>query len=100
MKIGLPLVENKVKPLARSVWMSLGVRAAASGTDRTIQKKIHKSGTTVLIILNKEMEDIMKIVKALEDSSLIIKCSSKIIKNEAKEQKGGFLTILLGRRER
>ena len=45
---------------------------------------------------NKEMEDIMKIVKSLEESELLIKGISETIKSEAKEQKGGFLPMLLG----
>ena len=42
------------------------------------------------------MNDIMKIVKSLEDSGLLIKGVSGTIKNDAKEQKGGFLSMLLG----
>ena len=42
------------------------------------------------------MEDIMRIVKSLEESGLLVKGISETIKNEAKEQKGGFLPILLG----
>ena len=53
------------------------------------------SGVTTLIILNEEMNDIMEIVKSLEESGLLIKGVSKTIKNEAKEQKEGFLGILL-----
>ena len=55
-----------------------------------------RSGFTTLIISNEEMNDIMKIVKSLEDSGLLIKEVNKAIKNEAKEQKGGFMGILLG----
>ena len=58
--------------------------------------KRKSSGTTALIISNEEMEDTMKIVKSLEESGLLIKGISEIIKNEAKEQKSGFLQILLG----
>ena len=54
------------------------------------------SGTTTLTISNEEMNDVMKIVKSLEESSLLIKDVSQTIKNEAKEQKGGFLGMLLG----
>ena len=54
------------------------------------------SGFTTLIVSNNEMEDIMKLVKSLEDSALLIKCVSKTVKNEAKEQKGEFVLILLG----
>ena len=53
-------------------------------------------GTTTLIISNEEMNDIIKIVKSLEKSGLLIKGVRKSIKNEAKEQKGRFLSMLLG----
>ena len=49
-----------------------------------------------LVILNEEMEDIMKAIKPLEESGLLIKGASETIENEAKEQKGGFIGILLG----
>ena len=54
------------------------------------------SGRTTLIISNEEMNDIMKIIKSLEESALSIKGVSKTVKNESKKQKGGFLSILLG----
>ena len=54
------------------------------------------SGTTSLIILNEEMNDIMKISKSLEESCLFIKGVRETIKNEAKEQKGWFIRMLLG----
>ena len=56
----------------------------------------HLANRTTLIILNEEMNDIMKIVKSLEESGLLIKGASEAIKNEAKEQKGGFVEMLLG----
>ena len=59
-------------------------------------KKILGSGTTTLVISNEEMNDIMKIVQALEDSNILLKGVSGTIKNETKEQKGGFLSMLLG----
>ena len=55
-----------------------------------------ESGVTTSIISNEEMNDIMKIIKSLEQTGLLTKGISKIIKNEAKEQKGGFLGMLLG----
>ena len=61
-----------------------------------LKKKIHGSGITTLIISNEEMNDIMKIVQALEDSNILLKGVTKTIKNETKEQKGGFLSMLLG----
>ena len=59
-------------------------------------KKKHGSGNTTLIIYNEEMNDIMKIVQALEDSNILLKGVINTIKNETKEQKGRFLSMLLG----
>ena len=89
-------MKNVLTPLAKSVLIPLGLTAAASATDAAIQKKIYGSGATELIISNEEMEDIMKIVKLLQESELLIKWISETIKNETKEQKGGFLAMLLG----
>ena len=75
---------------------SLGITAAALATDAGIQKKTHCSGVTTLIISNEEMSDIMKIVQALQDSNISLKGVSERIENETKEQKGGFLGMLLG----
>ena len=90
LKIGFPLIGNVLKALAKSVLISLGLTAASSATDAAIHKKIFGSGITTLMISNEEMNDIMKIVKSLEESGLLIKGVSERIKNEAKEQKGGF----------
>ena len=60
------------------------------------KKKIHGSGTTTLIILYEEMNDIMKIVQALKDSNILFKGVTNTIKNETKELKGGFFRMLLG----
>ena len=54
-----------------------------------------RSGTITFIILNKKMNDVMKVVKLFRSSGLLIKGFSQTIKNEAKEQKGGFLGMLL-----
>ena len=94
-KLAGPLMKVAI-PLAKNVLAPLGITAAASAIDAGIQKKIHGSGTTTLIISNKEMNDIMKIVQALEDSNILLKGVTKTIKNETKEQKGGFLSMLLG----
>ena len=59
-------------------------------------KKISGSGSTTLIISNEKMNDIMKIVQALEDSNILLIGVTKTIENETKEQKGGFLSMLLG----
>ena len=91
----MPLIGNVLIPLAKSVLIPLGLTAAASATDAAIHEKIFGSGFATLIISNEEMEDIMKIVKSLEDSGLLIKGVCEPIKNEAKEQKEGFLSMLL-----
>ena len=71
LKTGIPLIKNVIKPLAKSVLIPLGLTAAASAADAGIHKKIVGSGnTTTLIISNNEMEDIIKIVKSLQDSGL------------------------------
>ena len=82
-------------PLAKTVLAPLETTAAASAIDAGIKKKPkkHGSGKTTLIISNEEMNDIMKIVQALEDSNILLKAVTKTIKNETKEQKGGFYVI-------
>ena len=105
LKTGLPLIKKVMKPLAKSVLISLELTAAALAVG--IHKKISGSGhrpsssslhnnTTTLIISNDEMEDIIKIVKSLEDYGLLLKGVSESVQNESKEQKGGFLSMLLG----
>ena len=71
LKTGLPLIKSVIKPLAKSVLIPLGLTAAGSAADAGIHKKILGSGNnTILIISNDEMDDILKIVKSLEDSGL------------------------------
>ena len=72
-------MKNVLKPLAKSVLIPLGLTASASVTDAAIHKKIFGSGVTTLIISNEEMNDIMKIVKPLEESGLLIKGISQTI---------------------
>ena len=95
LKTELALMKNVLKPLAKIVLILLALTAAAAATDAAIHKKMLGSGTTTLINSNEEMTVIMKIVKPLEESSLLRNDVSKTIKNEAKEQKGGFLGMLL-----
>ena len=87
MKVALPLAKNVLAPL--------GLTAAMSANDGSIQKKIHGLGVK-LIIEQDDMNDIMKIIEALENSGILLKGVSKTIENETKEQKGGFLSMLLG----
>ena len=97
LKTGLPLMKSVIKPLAKSVLIPLGLTAAASAADAGIHKKILGSGnSTTLIISNDEMDDIFKIVKSLENSGLLLKGVSETIQHAAKEQRGGFLSMLLG----
>ena len=71
---------------------------AASAADAGIHKKIlgsgHNNNTT--IISNDEIGDIIKTVKDLEDSGLLLKGVAETVQNEVKEQKGGFISMLLG----
>ena len=78
MKVAMPLAKNVLAPL--------GLSAAMSAID----------GATTLIISNDEINDILKIVKSLEDSGVLLKGVSETIQHEAKEYRGGFLSMLLG----
>ena len=97
LKTGLPLIKSVKKPLAKSVLIPLGL-TAASAADAGIHKKILGSAhnNTTLIISNDEVDDILKIVKSLENSGVLLKGVSETIQHEAKEQRGGFLSMLLG----
>ena len=96
LKTGLPLIKNVTKPLAKSVLISLGLAAASSAADAEIHKKILGSGNTTLIMSNDGIHDIIKIIKSLEDSGLPLKGVTETVQNEVKEQKGRFLSALLG----
>ena len=87
MKVAMPLAKNVLAPL--------GLTAAMSAVDGSIQKKIDGSGVK-LIIEQEDMNYIMKIIEALENSGILLKGVSKTIENETKEQRGGFLSMLLG----
>ena len=73
-----------LEPLFKSVLKPLGLTVAVSAKDAAIQKRIFKSGMTILIILNEEVNDIRKIIKSLEESGLLIKGLSETFQNEAK----------------
>ena len=94
-KLAGPLMKVAI-PLAKNVLTPLGLTASMYAIDGSIKKKMLGSGTTTLIISNDEMDDILKIVKSLEDSGAILKGVSETIQHEAKEQRGGFLSMLLG----
>ena len=93
-KLAGPLMKVAT-PLAKSVLAPLGLTAAMSAIDGSIQKKIHGSGVK-LIIEQEDMNDFMKIIEALENSSILLKGVSKTIENETKKQRGEFLSMLLG----
>ena len=76
MKVAIPSAKNVLAPL----WIT----AAASAIDAEIQKKMHGSGTTTLIIWNDKMNEIMKLFQALEDSNILLTGVTETIKNETK----------------
>ena len=85
---------KEAMPLAKNLLLLLGLTAAMSAIDGSIQK-MRGSGVK-LIIDQEDMNDIMKIIKALKNSGILLKGVSKTIENETKEQRGGFLSMLLG----
>ena len=100
LKTELPLLKNVIKPLAKIVLIPLGLTAASSAADAGIHKKILGSGhnrpsSTALIISNNKIKDIIKIVKSLEYSGLLLIGVTETVQNEVTEQKGGFLSMLL-----
>ena len=83
LKTGLPLISYVIKPLAKSVLIPLGLTAAAdAGIYKKILGSVHNLKT--LIISNSEMNDIIKIVKSLEDSDLLLKGVPETVQNEVK----------------
>ena len=95
MQLGLPFMKNILTPLAKTILMPLGITAAASAIDAVIQKKVFGSLMTTFIISNEEMNDVMKIVKSVGESGLLLKGLSETMESETKEQNGGCLSILL-----
>ena len=93
-KLACPLMKVAM-PLAKNVLALLGLTAAMSAIDGSIKKKIHGSGVK-LIIEQEDMNNIMKIIEASENSGILLKGVSKTIENKTKEQRGGFLGMLLG----
>ena len=87
-KLAGPLMKVSM-PLAKNVLAPLGLTAAMSAIDGSIQKQIHGSGVK-LIIEEEDMQDIIKIIKELENSDILLKGVSKTIENEIREQRGGF----------
>ena len=86
MKIVVPLVINILAPLE--------ITATGLAIDAGMQRKMHNSGATTLIISKEEMNEVFKIVQAFQVSNILLKGVTKIIENEKKEQKGKFLGML------
>ena len=79
LKSGLPLLKSVVKPLGM-----LGLTAAASATDATINKKtLGSGGHTTLIISNDDIQDLLKIVKSLEDSGILLDGITETVKKRS-----------------
>ena len=93
-KLAGPLMKVAV-PLAKNVLAPLGILLQCLQLMEALKKEMLGSGTTTLIISNDEMNDILKIVKSPEGSGLLLKGVSETIQHEAKEQRGGFLSMLL-----
>ena len=93
-KLACPLMKVALT-LAKNVLAPLGLTAAMSAIDGSIQKKIHGSGVK-LIIEQEDMNDIMKIIESLDNSVILLKRASKTIENETKELRGGFSSMLRG----
>ena len=90
-------MKSVIQPLTKSVLIPLGLTTASSAADAGINKKILGSGhNTTLIFSNDEIKDFIKIFKSLKDSGVLIGGMSETIKHEVKEQRGGFLSMLLG----
>ena len=86
MKVAMPLAKNVLAPL--------GLTAAMSAINGSIQKKTYGSGIK-LTIEEDDLKDIMKVIEAQENSGILLKGVSKTTENETKEQRGGFLSMLL-----
>ena len=95
LKTGLPLMKNVPKYLARSLLIHLRLIAVVLTTKTCCYLKKNHVYEKILIISNKGMEDFMKIVKSLKKCGLLMKGVSETTENEAKEQNGRFLSMLL-----
>ena len=95
MSGSLPLMKNVLRQLAKIVSLQLRLMAATSATDASFKKKIYGTRITTPIISIEEMKDIIKIIKSLAESGLLMKSVSDIVENEVKEQKVGFVGMLL-----
>ena len=90
LKTKFPLIGSVLKSFAKSVLVPLGLTAVVSAIDVAIHKEMFRSGMTILIISNKEMNDITKVVRSLEESGVFIKGVSERIKMKQKNKKADF----------
>ena len=94
MTTALLLLKNILTPLAKSFLVPLALTVAVTVTDAGVQMKVCGLRTTILASSKEESNDIMEIVKHLDESDLLKKSASKKVKNEVKELIGGFLDML------
>ena len=92
----LPKVIPAAISVGKNVSSPLGLSPAMSGIDGAIQKSMFGSGITTLRFLNKDLNDLIKVIKVLEDHGVLLKGITKTAQNEVKSQKCGFLSMLLG----
>ena len=92
----LPKLIKPAIAIGKNILGPLRLGAAMSAKDAAIQKKMYGSGMTTLIIHNDDLNDSIKIFTALEEHDILLKGTSKTIKNNTKKQEGGFLSMLLG----
>ena len=90
LKTGLPLIKKCFN------CFRINCSSISSRYRNTLKKILGSGNMATLIISNNEIQDIIKIVKSLEDSGLLLKGVTETVQNEVKEQKGGFLSALLG----
>ena len=82
----LPKLIKPALSLGKNILVPLGLSAAMSATDAAIQKKIYGSRTKTVEFSNKDLDDMTKIVKALEDSDVLMKGVMKTLKNDIKRR--------------
>ena len=94
LKIGLSLIGNVLNLLGKSVLIPLKLIPVASATNTAIHKKMFGCGTTTLIVCNEEMNDIIKVIKSLEESGLLLKSLAKQLKIKQKNKKEVFKYVI------
>ena len=82
----LPKLIKPAISLGKNILAPLGLSPAMSATDAAIQKKMYGSGTKTVKFSNKDLDDMTKIAKALEDSDVLMKGVTKTLKNDIKKE--------------